>query len=73
MKFDLDCRNGFHRYSGPHAINSDRKRWMRTCRKCAEVVISWFDEENSRIVEEVQRRDDNTGTLDGSSTNQHES
>ena len=64
MPLGVDCRHGFHHYNAPHAVNYDRKRWMRTCRRCSEMIISWYDEAEGKIVEKIQRRSDITSNQD---------
>ena len=47
--------NGAHRYSAPHALGKDRKRWMVKCRLCAQSIVSWFDDDKGQIIEKIQR------------------
>lgn len=47
--------NGAHRYSAPHALGKDRKRWMVKCRICSQSIVTWFDEELGKIVEKVSK------------------
>lgn len=48
--------NGAHRYSAPHALGKDRKRWMVKCRLCAQSIVSWFDDVSGKIVDQVQEQ-----------------
>jgi hypothetical protein len=47
--------NGTHRYSAPHALGKDRKRWMTKCRICSQSVVSWFDEVAGKIEERIYK------------------
>lgn len=54
-----------HRWSAPHHFTKDRSKWLRTCRYCQKQIVSWFDDKDGKIIENViysNANEDITGT-----------
>lgn len=56
--------NRLHRFTGLHAMDKDRRTWLKSCRRCVQSVVTHWDIEKGQIREFLLTGEANPGTLD---------